>query len=131
MRKTRKKITMVIEKTRTGFSAYADSIPVVTTAKNIIQLMENAVEAVNLYYEEEEMEWSKEDLKFEIDLMQFFQYYRVINSKYLAQKINMNPTLLSHYVQGHKRPSLAQTEKILNGIHQIGKELSSLNFVKR
>ena len=43
----------------------------------------------------------------------------------------MNPTLLSQYVQGHKKPSGQQTGKILDGIHQIGRELSDLNLIHR
>jgi hypothetical protein len=41
----------------------------------------------------------------------------------------MNPTLLSQYVQGHKKPSAKQTEKILDGIHKIGQELSDVNLI--
>jgi DNA-binding transcriptional regulator YdaS (Cro superfamily) len=52
----------------------------------------------------------------------------VINAKFLAKKIGMNPTLLSQYVQGRKKPSETQTEKILAGIHQIGKELTEIQF---
>lgn len=55
----------------------------------------------------------------------------MLNSKFLAEKIGMNPTLLSQYVQGHKKPSEIQTEKILSGIHQIGQELSELNLIYR
>ena len=73
----------------------------------------------------------QENLKFEIDFKQFFQYYKVINAKFLANKIGMNPTLLSQYVQGRKKPSDAQTEKILLGIHQIGQELSEINLIHR
>ena len=54
-----------------------------------------------------------------------------MNSKFLAHKIGMNPTLLSQYVQGHKKPSEKQTEKILAGIHQIGKELSEINLIHK
>jgi len=41
----------------------------------------------------------------------------------------MNPTLISQYVQGHKTPSKTQTEKIISGIHQIGKELSEISLI--
>ena len=68
--------------------------------------------------------------KFEIDFRQFIQYYRVINARFLADKIGMNLTLLSQYVQGRKKPSEIQTEKILSGIHQIGIELSEINLIK-
>ncbi len=55
----------------------------------------------------------------------------VINVKFLAEKIGMNPTLLSQYVQGHKKPSDKQAEKILSGIHQIGYELSGINLLRQ
>ena len=40
----------------------------------------------------------------------------------------MNATLLSQYVSGTKTPSKKQTEKILSGIHQIGRELADINL---
>ena len=74
---------------------------------------------------------SHDNLKFEIDFKQFFKYYKLLNAKYLAEKIGMNPTLLSQYVRGHKKPSSKQTEKILTGIHQVGQELSEINLIYR
>jgi hypothetical protein len=41
----------------------------------------------------------------------------------------MNPALLSQYVQGSKKPSEKQKRKILEGIHQIGKELSEIDLI--
>lgn len=131
MKTTKKKIKLIVEKTKTGFSAYSEENPVFTTGSSIAQLTENALEACNLYFEEQGILVSVDNLKFEIDFHQFFQYYRVINSKFLAEKIGMNPTLLSQYVQGHKKPSGAQTEKILDGIQQIGRELSEINLIYR
>ena len=124
-----KKIIMVVETTDTGFSAYTKDYPVFTTGKTILDLINNANEAVNLYFEDENIKVTHDHIKFEIDFKQFFQYYKVINSKFLADKIGMNPTLLSQYVTGRKRPSDAQTEKILMGIHQIGQELSEINLI--
>ena len=93
--------------------------------------MYNAYEAVNFYFEDQNVEIAMENLKFEIDFKQFFQYYRVINAKFLAEKIGMNPTLLSQYVQGRKKPSDAQTGKILEGIHRIGRELSEILLIHK
>lgn len=129
MRATRKKINMIVEKTDTGFSAYSDKYPIFTTGRTIPELMENAYEAASLYFEDEGLKITHENLIFEIDFKQFFQYYNVINAKQLANKIGMNPTLLSQYVQGRKKPSKAQTIKILRGIHKIGKELSEINLI--
>jgi len=131
MKATNKKISIIVEKTDTGFSAYCNDYPIFTTGRTIPELIDNAFEATNLYFEDENVEVNHENLKFEIDFKQFFQYYKVLNSKFLADKIGMNPTLLSQYVQGHKKPSEKQTEKILYGIHQIGQELSEINLIYR
>ncbi len=129
MKTIRKKIKMIVEKTDTGFSAYSIDFPIFTTGSNITDLIDNAQEATSLYYADQQITITPENLKFELDFRQFFQYYKVINSKFLADKIGMNATLLSQYVTGHKKPSESQTEKILMGIHQIGQELSEINLI--
>lgn len=131
MKTTKKKISITVEKTDTGFSAYSNDYPIFTTGRTIPELVDNAFEAASLYFEDEKVEVKHENLKFEIDFKQFFKYYKVLNSKFLADKIGMNPTLLSQYVQGHKKPSEKQTEKILYGIHQIGQELTEINLIYR
>ncbi len=129
MTNRKKKIKLIVEKTDTGFSAYSNDLPIFTTGRTIPELFDNALEAGNLYFEDSRLELTHENLQFEIDFKQFFQYYKVLNAKFLATKIGMNPTLLSQYVQGHKKPSAKQTEKILFGIHQIGQELSEINLI--
>jgi len=131
MKTIKKKIKMILEKTDTGFSAYSDSLPIYTTGKTIPELVDNAFEAANLYYEEANLKVTHENIIFEIDFKQFFKYYRVLNSKFLAERIGMNPTLLSQYIQGRKKPSESQQEKILSGIHKIGQELSEINLIQR
>lgn len=122
---------MIVEKTNTGFSAFSEDYPIFTTGRTIPELIENALEAANLCFEDEKVIITQENFRFEIDFKQFFLHYRVLNSKFLADKIGMNPTLLSQYVQGRKKPSKTQTEKILLGIHQIGQELSEINLIHR
>ena len=128
MKTLRKKIAFTVEKTDTGFSAYSEAYPVYTTGKSFTELLSNAVEAMNLFLSENDSQIAENNITFEIDLKQFFQYYRVINSKFLARRIGMNESLLSQYVQGRKKPSAAQTNKILLGIQEIGRELSSINL---
>ena len=53
----------------------------------------------------------------------------MINSKTLAEKIGMNPTLLSQYVRGHKKPSEQQSRKIVYGINRIGQELAEMSVI--
>jgi len=131
MKTINKKIKMIVEKTNTGFSAFSENYPIFTTGRTIPELMENALEAANLCFEEDNVKITQDNLRFEIDFKQFFLHYRVLNSKFLADKIGMNPTLLSQYVQGRKKPSETQTAKILLGIHQIGQELSEINLIHR
>jgi predicted RNase H-like HicB family nuclease len=131
MNTSSRKIKMLVEKTDSGFSAFAVDYPIYTTGKTISDLFQNAFEAASLCFEDENISIVQEDLKFEIDFQQFFQYYKVLNASFLAEKIGMNPTLLSQYVQGRKKPSESQTEKILAGIHQIGQELSEINLIYR
>src|SRR5690554_2449862 len=130
MKILKKKINIIVEKTESGFSGYSEEYPIFTTGRNVPELIDNALESVQLYFDEK-YEVTHENLKFEIDFAQFFNYFKVLNSKFLAEKIGMNPTLLSQYIQGHKKPSVNQTEKILSGIHQIGRELSEINLIYR
>lgn len=123
-----KKYWMIVEKTDTGFSAYSEDFPVFTTGDSMNEVLDNSVEALNLYFEEINQIIKPEQIKLEIDFQQFFQYYNVINANVLAEKIGMNPTLLSQYVSGKKKPSEAQSQKILTGINRIGKELSELKL---
>ena len=118
---------VIIEKVDTGFTAYAKDYPVYTTGSTMNELLENIMEAFSLYFEDKKFNASQ--ISCEIDFKQFFQYYKVINSKALAEKIGMNPTLLSQYVRGHKRPSEQQSRRILYGINKIGQELAEMSVI--
>ncbi len=128
MKSLKKKINITVEKTPTGFSAFADDLNVFTTAENVNDLYLSLIESLNFHYEDLGYTITKNNLKLNFDFQQFFQYYKVLNAKFLAERIGMNPTLLSQYVRGIKRPSTKQTTKIITGIQSIGKELSELNF---
>jgi hypothetical protein len=123
----RKKIIVFIEKVDTGFSASAKDYPVCTTGTTMNELLENILESFSIYFEDKKINSSQ--ISCEIDFRQFFQYYKVINAKVLAEKIGMNPTLLSQYVRGHKRPSERQSRRILYGINRIGQELAEMSVI--
>ena len=131
MRESKNKIKVIVEKTDTGFSAFAEEYAVYSTGKTMTELNKNIHEALNVYFEDTNEKITEKEIQLEIDLKQFFQYYRVLNAKFLAERIGMNPTLLSQYVQGRKKPSAQQTEKILEGINEIGRELSELHLIAR
>jgi predicted RNase H-like HicB family nuclease len=128
MRNDNNTIMFIVEKSDDGYWAYTPDMPVYSYGNSFSDLQENAAEAYNLYLEGSGKQIERTDICLEIDLKQFFQYYRVINAKFLARRIGMNETLLSQYVQGRKKPSPKQTRRILLGIHEIGRELSNLNL---
>jgi predicted RNase H-like HicB family nuclease len=123
------KIEMIVEKTKTGYSAYAEKHPVFTTGKSLSELKSNMLEAVNLYFHKTGKKIKSADLKLTLDLPQFFEYYKVINAKALSERIGMNQSLLAQYIKGIKKPSITQTNRILKGVQDVGKELSGINFL--
>jgi predicted RNase H-like HicB family nuclease len=53
MKTTIKKIKVTVEKTDTGFSAFCEDYPIFTTGRTIPELIDNAFEAANLYFEDD------------------------------------------------------------------------------
>lgn len=123
------KITIIVEKTKTGYSAYAEKYPVYTVGKSLPDLKSNILEAVNLLLEKSGKSVTEDDLKIVLDLPQFFEFYKVINAKALSQRIGMNQSLLAQYIKGVKKPSPTQTNRILKGVQQVGRELAGVQFL--
>ncbi len=130
MKKLAKKIEVCVEKTNTGYSAYVEYLSVFTSAQTITELYKNLLEAINLALGEEGKEVTMDQIKLNLDFKQFFQFYKVLNANFLAKRIGMNPTLLSQYVRGKKKPSAKQSEKIILGVQQIGQELADICLIR-
>ena len=128
-----KTFKFIIEKTGTGFSAYAENFektPVTTTGESAEDLRMNILEALNTWLEFKGMPLaSQEQIKAKLDLPQFFNYFKEINSKALSKRIQMNETLLSQYVNGKKDPSDKQLNRLLKGIKELGEELTQVELV--
>ena len=123
------KVEMIVEKTKTGYSAYAVKYDVFTTGRTLQQLKKNMIESINLFFEESgKSAIDIEQLKITLDLPQFFSFYKVLNAKALSERIGMNQSLLAQYINGNKVPSLQQTKRILDGVREVGKELAEINF---
>lgn len=123
------KIEMIVEKTKTGYSAYAEKYPVYTAGSSLEELKANILEALNLHFERQGKRVKEKDLKITLDLPQFFEFYKVINAKALSERIGMNQSLLAQYISGIKKPSATQTQRILQGVQQIGSELAAIRFL--
>ncbi len=62
MKKTRERFKFIVEKTRTGFSAYSEDLPVYTIGRTFTDLNSNIPEAINFYFEEEDVMILSEDI---------------------------------------------------------------------
>ncbi|WP_194778329.1 XRE family transcriptional regulator [Pararhodonellum marinum] len=125
------KIKMLITKEDKGYSAnvFIQNKFIATEGESFDELQENILEAVNLAFEDKGHKYSVDEVKFEYDLGSFFDFYKVINAKALSERIGMNQSLLAQYIKGIKKPSAAQTKRILQGVQQIGRELSEVRFL--
>jgi thymidine kinase len=125
------KIKMTVTKEDTGYSANAlvNENFIATEAETFEELKANVFEAVNLSFDEKGFVYSIDEIQFAYDLESFFDFYKVINAKALSERIGMNQSLLAQYIKGHKKPSVAQTKRILQGVQQIGRELTEVRFL--
>lgn len=125
------KIRIVITKEDKGYSANAlvRGNFIATEAEAFEELKTNIVEAVNLTFEEKGFVYTINEIQFAYDLESFFDFYKVINAKALSERIGMNQSLLAQYIKGIKKPSVPQTKRILQGVQQIGRELSEVRFL--
>ena len=129
MKKPAVKINIIKEDTGYSANTIIGSDFISSEAESFEELAINILEAINLNFEEKRLVYTKDDLKFLYDMESFFDFYKVINAKALSERIGMNQSLLAQYIKGIKKPSSAQTKRILEGVHNIGKELSEINFI--
>jgi hypothetical protein len=125
-----KKISVIVEKTETGFSAHAEKYPVYTTGADVTELVSNVIDSLSFYFAEagEKVNIPRNVIVLNFSIPSLFHLYP-INVKHFAERIGMNYTLLAQYVQGRKKPSGKQTEKIVEGLQEVGKELSQVNLI--
>jgi hypothetical protein len=127
----KRKTKVVVVKEDLGYSATCSigNTFVATEADSFEDLKSKVLDALNFTFEEDGKVFTQSDLIFEFDLESFFDFYRVINAKALSERIGMNQSLLAQYIRGIKKPSPAQTKRILTGVQQIGKELTEVRFL--
>ena len=125
------KIKMTILKEESGYSAFTkvNEHLISTQGDNFDDLKEMITDAINLFFHDSGFIYSIEEIELIYDLESFFDFYRVINAKALSKRIGMNQSLLAQYIKGIKKPSTAQSKRILNGVQQIGRELCEVRFL--
>ena len=67
-------------------------------------------------------------VEFSYDLPSFFEDFDFINASRFAQYAGVNESKMRQYKSGVAFPSEKTTKKILDAIHRIGSELSSVSL---
>ena len=107
---------------------------VVVTAKTFAELQKEVKETLEFHLEgmlrdgDDIPTWlEKGDYEFEYNFMDIATLLRAyepfVSLAAISRSSGINQHLLSHYANGIKKPRPQQRERIVNGIHNIGKEL--------
>lgn len=68
------------------------------------------------------------EFEYKYDVQSVFNHFDEINLTTFSRKIGINPSLLRQYKNGLAYASVKQVEKIKNGLHELGKQLSSVKL---
>lgn len=134
----KKKAKAIISKSDTGFVIMMEGFDLAMSYGDTLEEAKEDFENFPKEYIEVSKEAGKEiplelnngELEFEYvyDMSGFFRQFPFISATQLAKKVNINPGLMRQYKAGCTPVGEGQKRKILDGIHQIGKELISVQF---
>ena len=122
-----KTVNFLVEKTGTGFTAYADEYSILAAGKSLRQVYEEAEAGLAeqcAYLGEQQADY---ELVFTYDFPTLFEVYG-LNVKALSSATGINSTLISQYINGKKKPSRKQKERIEAGIHLYARGLENFRF---
>ena len=132
-----KTILVIIEKGTDGFySAYTpETVSTVLngqghTVEEAIEDLKVSMEEVIESYLETDGQVPEElqgdiDFEYKYDVPSLFNFFDEINMTTFSRKIGINASLLRRYKNGFAFASEKQVMKIKNGLHELGKQLSS------
>jgi predicted RNase H-like HicB family nuclease len=131
------KLKIVLEKSSTGYSAYApEEEGIYTVGETYEEVKENIVEVIEFRAEYlEEMGNSAEaerlrnaDIEYFLDIQQFFEQYSMLNKSEFANFIGMNPSMMRKISKGLVSLSDAKARQIEEGLHRLADEFGKVNF---
>tara|TARA_B110000908_G_C10214357_1_gene431952 strand:- start:906 stop:1313 length:408 start_codon:yes stop_codon:yes gene_type:complete len=134
-----KKIIIYVEKHADGtYWGSSQNIPGGITAfgNTLSSLKTNLQDAYQDYYDlavELEENYAKDLYKdvvftYKLDLQSVFELVPEIKISNIAEKANINASLLRQYKTGKVTASEEQADKVLTAIHKLGNELLSVSF---
>jgi len=126
-----KTITIIIERSKDLFSAYAENVEGIygggDTVEEAKQSILEAIELTKEYNKAENIPsvlTGEYELVYKFDTESFFKYYKgILTNSAISRLSGINPTLIQHYASGLKKPRKAQKQKLEDALHAFGKEL--------
>jgi predicted RNase H-like HicB family nuclease len=102
--------------------------------KTINKLLQNVKDSIEDYIEHEgrkDKYWSKiklDQVEFDIryDVQSLFDEFNELKISSIAERAELNPSLMRQYASGTKFPSADQAKKIEIALHQLGSRLSQI-----
>lgn len=130
-------LTVVVEKTSTGFSAYTKEIDgIIAVGDTLGEVKQQIIESLSyhLEYMREKGNSSASlddyNLNYVLDLEQVFEYFTVINKTAFAENyLKMNPSLFRQYTKKLAPLSDDKLKQISKGLHQLADEINDLVLI--
>lgn len=129
----KKKVTVIIEASSTGFGAYSDALPGITgygdTVEEAKQDLQDAISSVMEVHArrrtvpEAWLNGGNLEFVYKYDMASLFEHFGMLDVTNLAKKIGINPSLLRQYKSGLALASDKQKQRIEKGLHALGEEL--------
>ena len=124
-------------KTENGFSASCELLPgwIVAFTGNFPEFVNYVKESIDFYVDCAKID--KEpyptvfdndfELLFKMDIQSLLYCYdKILTRAALSRMTGINQRQLGHYICGRSKPRKPQSERIVNALHELGKELQSI-----
>lgn len=130
-----KKIRVLIERGKDGYSAYAENATKIfgigDTVQDVKKNVLECIEIVKSFDDKNIPETLKGEYEiiWKFDVESLLEYYKGIFSQTgIARLTGINEKQLNHYASGLKKPRAAQAKKIENALHKLGGELLAIEL---
>ncbi|RFS20587.1 pilus assembly protein HicB [Chitinophaga silvatica] len=120
----KKKIVAIVEASSTGFGVFSENLPGITGYAHTIQKAKDDFIAAII-----EVNGSNNyEIAYKYDIVSIFEHLSFLDVTETAKRIGINSSLLRQYKSGIVKPSEKQKERILSGLHELGKELINIQL---
>ncbi len=124
-------------KTENGFSASCELLPgwIVAFTGNFSDFVSYVHESIDFYVDCAKMDHdtypsvfdNDYELLFKMDIQSLLYCYdKILTRAALSRMTGINQRQLGHYICGRSKPRKPQSERIVNALHELGKELQSI-----